>query len=173
MPVMDGYTATARIRDSERAGSKPTLPILALTADAFQEAVTRSREAGFTAHLTKPIRKATLLDALRQYGSGPAAAPPPARVVVDAELADLVPRFLDNVRKNPPAINKALEREDFPAIVTLGHNMKGTGTGFGFPRITEIGALIEDAAKKKDADTIRNRNRELKEYLDRIEVEYR
>jgi len=173
MPVMDGYTATARIRDGERNAGKSSLPILALTADAFQEAVTRSREAGFTAHLTKPIRKATLLDALRQYGSGPAAAPPPARVVVDAELADLVPRFLDNVRKNPPAITKALEREDFPAIVTLGHNMKGTGTGFGFPRITEIGALIEDAAKKKDADTIRNRNRELKEYLERIEVEYR
>ncbi len=172
MPVMDGYTAAVRVRACERERGTRPLPMLALTADAFQEAIDRSRQAGFTAHLSKPIRKATLIEAILQHAGGESAAPPRARVLVDPQLADLIPTFLGNLRKNPPAIAAALQCSDFKAIGTVGHNMKGTGTGYGFPRITEIGALIEQAAMQQDAETIRARVGELQEYLDHVEVEY-
>ena len=68
MPVMDGYTATRAIRAWERVSGRAETPILALTANALQEDIGKSADAGCTTHLTKPIRKAALLDAISAYG---------------------------------------------------------------------------------------------------------
>ena len=65
MPIVDGYEATATIRAWERANSRRRTPILALTASALEEAVHRTKAAGCDAHVTKPVRKSTLLDAIR------------------------------------------------------------------------------------------------------------
>jgi len=54
MPVMDGYTATKKIRSLERSDAK-TIPIIAMTANAFQEDIIESEEAGMNAHLSKPL----------------------------------------------------------------------------------------------------------------------
>ena len=54
MPVMNGYEASRRIRTSRRPFGK-TIPIIALTANAFAEDIVRSSEAGMDAHITKPI----------------------------------------------------------------------------------------------------------------------
>lgn len=54
MPVMDGYEATRTIRKMERADAK-TIPIIAMTANAFAEDVQASLDAGMTAHVAKPI----------------------------------------------------------------------------------------------------------------------
>ncbi|MEQ8233452.1 MAG: ATP-binding protein [Gammaproteobacteria bacterium] len=67
MPVMDGYAATRAIRDLERAHERPRTTVLALTANAVKEDVERSLAAGCDAHLTKPIKKQVLLDALAGY----------------------------------------------------------------------------------------------------------
>jgi CheY-like chemotaxis protein len=67
MPVMDGYTATERIRDWERQHGRQPVPILALTAFGMKEEAQKSLNAGCTAHLVKPIRKATLLAAIAKY----------------------------------------------------------------------------------------------------------
>ena len=54
MPEMDGLEATKRIRALEREDAK-TVPIIALTANAFDKDVKRSMQAGLSAHLTKPV----------------------------------------------------------------------------------------------------------------------
>ena len=54
MPEMDGLEATKAIRSSGRADSG-TIPIIALTANAFDEDVQRSMQAGLDAHLSKPV----------------------------------------------------------------------------------------------------------------------
>jgi len=66
MPVMDGLTATAAIREWERAQQRRPTPIVALTANAFKEEADKCLAAGCTAHLTKPIKKKTLLTAIAQ-----------------------------------------------------------------------------------------------------------
>ena len=67
MPVMDGYTATKRIRKWEIDQGVKITPILALTAYATNEDAQKSLKAGCTDHLTKPIRKAKLLETIRIY----------------------------------------------------------------------------------------------------------
>jgi CheY-like chemotaxis protein len=54
MPLMDGLTATRKIRALKRQDAK-TIPIIAMTANAFREDAKRCMEAGMNAHLSKPI----------------------------------------------------------------------------------------------------------------------
>ena len=63
MPEMDGLTATETIRAMDRPDSK-TIPIIALTANAFDEDVQRSLQAGLNAHLTKPVQPETVYETL-------------------------------------------------------------------------------------------------------------
>ena len=69
MPVMDGYTATREIRKWESQEGLNATPILALTAYATKEEEKKSLDAGCTAHLTKPIKKAKLLEAIKAYSA--------------------------------------------------------------------------------------------------------
>ena len=63
MPEMDGLEATRTIRAMERADAK-SIPIIALTANAFDEDVQRSMQAGLNAHLSKPVEPEALFDTL-------------------------------------------------------------------------------------------------------------
>ncbi len=54
MPVMDGVTAAREIRKLNRPDAK-TIPIIALTANAFEEDVKECLQAGMNAHLSKPV----------------------------------------------------------------------------------------------------------------------
>jgi two-component system sensor histidine kinase/response regulator len=67
MPVMDGYTATREIRKWEQEQGREETPIIALTAHAMKEDAQKSRDAGCTDHLTKPIKRATLMEAVQKY----------------------------------------------------------------------------------------------------------
>jgi len=63
MPVMDGYTATRAIRSLENR-KLAEVPILAMTANAFQEDVQASMDAGMQGHIAKPIDVSNLMDTL-------------------------------------------------------------------------------------------------------------
>ena len=63
MPEMDGLEATRRIRALNRSDAK-TVPIIALTANAFDEDVQRSMQAGLNAHLSKPVEPDILFETL-------------------------------------------------------------------------------------------------------------
>jgi two-component system sensor histidine kinase/response regulator len=67
MPVMDGYSATREIRKWEQEQGREETPIIALTAHAMKEDAQKSRDAGCTDHLTKPIKRATLMEAVQKY----------------------------------------------------------------------------------------------------------
>ena len=67
MPVMDGYTATREIRKWEGNKGVRATPIVALTAYATKEEEQKSLYAGCIAHLTKPIKKAKLMEAILKY----------------------------------------------------------------------------------------------------------
>ena len=66
MPEMDGLEATRIIRAMDREDSK-VIPIIALTANAFDEDVQRSLQAGLNAHLSKPVQPESLFETLELY----------------------------------------------------------------------------------------------------------
>lgn len=69
MPVMDGLTAAREIRSLDRNDAK-SIPIIAMTANAFDEDVKKSLDAGMNAHISKPIDKGVLYSAiLKDYSA--------------------------------------------------------------------------------------------------------
>ena len=67
MPVMDGYTATQRIRERELQRGLPRTPIVALTANAFDEDAAQALAAGMDAHLSKPYTRDQLRNMLATW----------------------------------------------------------------------------------------------------------
>lgn len=94
-------------------------------------------------------------------------------VEISRDLEDIVPIFLGNRKKDVWTLRDALVKQDFRIIQTLGHRMKGDGGGFGFDRITEIGAAMERAAKLEDRLTIEQHIVQLEDFLKRVSVVYR
>lgn len=94
-------------------------------------------------------------------------------VEISRDLEGIVPIFLGNRKKDVQTLRDALVTQDFRSIQTLGHRMKGDGGGFGFDRITEIGAAMERAAKLEDRLTVELHIRQLEDFLTRVTVIYR
>ncbi|HRD96012.1 MAG TPA: ATP-binding protein [Rubrivivax sp.] len=67
MPVLDGYAATRQLRERETRLRLPRIPIVALTANAFDEDAAQSMAAGMDAHLAKPYSRDQLLELLRRW----------------------------------------------------------------------------------------------------------
>ena len=93
-------------------------------------------------------------------------------VKVDQELLDLIPEFLLERVSDLKKINEALGKNDLDIIRNIGHSMKGTGGGYGFHQITEIGAVIENAANAYNIEEISRQVLILEDYLNRVEVVY-
>ena len=93
-------------------------------------------------------------------------------ILADPVIADLIPGYLENRRKNIVSMREALDNGDYEAIRFIGHNMKGSGEGYGFSAISEIGAALEQAAKQNNKDDIKRRIDELEDYVGRVEVVY-
>lgn len=100
----------------------------------------------------------------------PQSPNPRIPVRIDAALEELIPTFLANRRRDVDTMRRAVADSDFAVLQTLGHRMKGDGGGYGFEGISEIGAILEGAAARKDRESILRQIDKLGDYLDRIEV---
>ncbi|MFA6411263.1 MAG: Hpt domain-containing protein [Syntrophales bacterium] len=93
-------------------------------------------------------------------------------VIVDEDLQDLIPGYLENRLKDITAIRESIAQGDYEAIRSIGHKMKGSGGGYGFDEITNIGREIEESAKIEHREEIIRQMEALKTYLERLEVVY-
>ena len=138
MPRMDGYAATAAMRRQEQESGAPRRPIIALTADAFQEDRRRCLAAGMDDVLTKPIALGALRAVLAKWLP---AAPPTA----DALAAPAVEKPVDVARVAAlvAEILPLLARNEFDAVArfrALRETLAGTHAA---AEINETGRLIE------------------------------
>jgi len=185
MPVMDGFEATRRIRQWERSHDRMATPVLALTAYALEEEIRKSYEAGCTGHLAKPVSRSALIEAISAHTQDVPAVEDtsPGKeaynetatttvVTIDSDLQDLIPGYLDKRYADVASIREAAGRNDFETIRVLGHTMKGSGGGYGFDRITEIGRQLEEAAKTGNKEAIIMGAAELERFLTTIHIEY-
>ena len=153
MPVLDGHGATRQMREWEAASHRAPTPILALTAHALKDEEERTRVSGFTAFLSKPIRKLQLLSALAEHCAVPDLAA--QEFDVPPEIRAMVPQYIEGRIQDLQRLSEALSGKDYETIRIIGHNIKGTGSAYGFPALTAAGATIESAAKNCDDNGIR------------------
>ncbi|MBB5049676.1 hypothetical protein HNR60_004458 [Rhodopseudomonas rhenobacensis] len=182
MPVMDGLTATRTIR--AQGGDAATLPIIALTANAFAEDVEHCREAGMTDFLAKPLRKpalvAAVLRALRG-GTTPmsalqvdqAPADPDPQQHAQATLAQLVDElgqdqvlsmaamFIGETERRLALIRRFAEGGDRQEIGIEAHSLKSGAKFLGFEEIANIARTIERRADQISARGLHELGRQL------------
>jgi signal transduction histidine kinase/CheY-like chemotaxis protein/HPt (histidine-containing phosphotransfer) domain-containing protein len=143
MPVMDGVTATRRLR---ALGFQT--PIVALTANVMAEDVKRYRESGFTGCVSKPIDFAELARCLETIV--PADARPLAMQTLEdlPEYRELRQAFEISLPDNLAAIEAQVELGQWSAVQEAAHSLKGTAGSFDYPRVTQLAAVLELAAQE-------------------------
>jgi PAS domain S-box-containing protein len=177
MPVMDGLTATRAIRAIERARGGTSIPIIALTANAGPQDVKMSRQAGCNDHLSKPISKHMLLSLIEQYGA-PRRAPPilameslqPIMIETPVGLEGIIHGYLAARRDELLGMSALRAASDFKSLAVLAHNLKGSGTSYGFPDLTRLGTALEQSANQTDTVGLDAQLADLKDYLARVEL---
>ena len=132
MPLMDGYEATERIRAWEREFHRPPTPIIALTACVSDNEVQHAYEAGCDAHVAKPVRKATLLEAIWATTNNAAALDESraARPTTESATRD---RAIPDLKRRPDGRNARGRLRTFAAkfftsyarVLTMSKSGKG------------------------------------------------
>ena len=93
-------------------------------------------------------------------------------VHVESDLEEIIPDFLDITNQDIDNMLAALEKDDFETLQLTGHTLKGSGGGYGFDTISEIGRAIEQAAKIKEKGEIEIKLKSLVSYMNKIEIVY-
>ena len=75
-------------------------------------------------------------------------------VLVDPDIADLVPGFLTNRCADVSAMRSALNSSDLDELARLGHSLRGCAPSYGFHELGRLGGEVEDAAQKGNADEL-------------------
>ncbi len=166
MPVMDGFEATARIRDIERLKD---LPVIAMTANVLPEDRERCLAAGMSDHIAKPISPPAFYATLRQWlaiPGGRAPVPQPAgrpqwiealamcpdldvsgglaRVSGRVEIyRQLLERFVVGYADMPDRIGERLAQGDREGAHLLAHSLKGLAANLGAMAVSAAAATLE------------------------------
>lgn len=93
-------------------------------------------------------------------------------IKVDADLAGLIPAYLQNRRDDLARIPVLLEAGDLDALRVIGHKMRGSGGGFGLDFLTEVGTRMETSAKAGDKAALAAQAAELKDFLESVEIQF-
>lgn len=91
---------------------------------------------------------------------------------IDADLEELMERFFDNSEKDLVKMRAALESDDMETLTRLGHTAKGTGYGYGFMGMGDIGLAMENAAKSGDRNEVEAMVERMAYYLENVQVEF-
>jgi signal transduction histidine kinase/DNA-binding response OmpR family regulator len=155
MPVMDGFTATRRFRETEIQKGGARIPIIALTANNSHIDREACLAAGMDAHLGKPIDASRLAECLSQYLEP--VMPPEVDLEAfraltggDAEFErDLVQTFVSSGDKCLGEIVAALAVQDFDTIGSRAHALKGASANIYAHRLNAVASRLETAARHK------------------------
>jgi len=195
MPVMDGQTATRRLRDQGN-----TMPIIALTANAMKGFEKELGEAGFSGFQTKPIDVDALLADLAARLDGRAVdvqdplhapatpatptaatgsalpdvddtAEPPivSRLAGHAKLGRIVARFITQLPDRLDQMEAALAQADWNELAAQAHWLKGAGGSMGFDALFEPARELENVSQANDDAAASGILAHLRQLCDRIE----
>lgn len=172
MPVMDGFTATALIRQHERT-SHQHLPIIALTANVLESDRQRCLDAGMDDFIAKPIEEDTLrrklyywltqgnrrkdhrrVESLDEQNRERASMDPlfdETRVREFRRLAGnqagiLIQLFVDNLKEKVQEIESAVRSRDADTLHVSAHALKGMCTNIGASHIQRLAQMLDTAA---------------------------
>ncbi len=172
MPQMDGYAATAAIRDLEKQTEK-RIPIIAMTAHALKGDREKCVAAGMDDYLSKPARLTEIEQALiratlegrpqDESGDVPSRPSPPDKAVWDRAAAldrlggdeplldELIELFFNDYPVLARRLTESLARGDLASLREPAHKLKGSLGALGLPQTAGLAQEIESVSQVEDA----------------------
>lgn len=95
----------------------------------------------------------------------------PIRIKMNPDLADIIPGYLESIKKDLIILEKSLKSGDFKTIAKISHQMKGTALSYGFPDLTKFGSQMEIASQAGDLPQLVVLLGKTKVYLEAIVLE--
>ena len=184
MPVMDGITATKRIRERERLEGGRHETIIAITAHAFQEQKSKFLDDGFDGVLTKPFFKRELVQTLYRFASKEKVIPPPDKMgnkalgfclenqnpeKIPDSLRELLPDLFNTIRKDFETIQASLQENELETVYTTVHSLKGVAGMFGFHHLSSLITDFSHSVKSRNFVTAGELLTTLQTYIEEIE----
>ena len=174
MPVMDGYSTTARIRETPHLRE---LPVIAMTANAMPADRGRALDAGMNDHIAKPLDVAQMFRTMARWITPAASesatvrettATPPSQEIAEIDGLDqgaglavvrgnsalyrrLLLRFAEQQRDFEQQFRQAQNEEQDTAI-RLAHTLKGVAANLGATRVQQAAASLEESCKAADGN---------------------
>jgi len=162
MPEMDGFEATAAIRERERSSGKHAT-IIAMTAHAMKGDRERCFEAGMDGYVSKPLLAEALYAAIEGRQAATSASPAPAAALVepapldeealrehfgdDALLKEVAGVFVETCPTWQAEIRAAVEAQDAAKVRITAHTIKGAVSHFGAQDAYEAAHQLEQMGK--------------------------
>jgi CheY-like chemotaxis protein len=176
MPVMDGLTATRRIREAEAGqGRGSRLPIIALSANVMSEDREQCMAAGMDAYLAKPLEPRRLADCLGRYLNANSA---PGDIDLQAlrELTggdadferELVATFVSSGDRCLAEIVAALKVRDWETIGKRAHSLKGASANMHAHPLSAAASDLENAARGNSLQEIDGLVNQVRERLQAV-----
>ncbi len=94
-------------------------------------------------------------------------------VKIDSDLKEIVPMFIDNRHKDLSELDECLSNKNIQSIEVIAHKLAGNAGSYGFMDLGKIGASLEDACKANDLENIKKFILEYKDFMSKLEVEYK
>ena len=179
MPVMDGYTATQRLREDERFKS---LPVIAMTANAMADDIDRCLSSGMNGHISKPINVTEMFRTMAQWIT-PAT---PAQEVIEEKpepeqssqklpsirglntgsglstvqgntelYLKLLKKFHMSQKTFETDFREAIKARDLDTATRIAHTLKGVSGNIGAGSVQKAAGTLEKACKETDKESIR------------------
>jgi signal transduction histidine kinase/CheY-like chemotaxis protein len=138
---LDGFGLGRRLRGVSGYEDTPIIGLTALSDDDDSCVDVR-----FDAYISRPFERLTLVPLLQDLLMRDEQEP------TAPSIDDLVPTFLLARNRDVVQLGEALAQRDYDTARRIGHQMKGCGTPYGFPIISELGMDLERAAVSQDVD---------------------
>lgn len=153
-------------------------PILVVAHEAEETMRSQAREAGADEYLHKPFDQIDLRHAIERMMSG-ADEPQNDGRAIHSELAGnesmkpLLREFVGGIDKTVDQLTRAQAAEDIEALTNICRKLKGSGSGYGFPQITQLSLLVLDQLdmEQHDIDQLRASVEELTTILKRVKAD--
>ncbi len=186
MPVMDGYSASKKIREFEVSNEIENVPIIAMTAFSSTEK-SKAVEAGMNHYISKPISKNGLLRVLLKssspHGADKFSSDTESGIDTlkfmenygeDREVAlEIIDIYLNSSPQNITELSEAVENKDQFSVFRLIHTMKSTYGYFFAHRAFDISVEIEKCSKSENFDRLKSLVKELERENDLINLDLR
>ncbi|MFK5970534.1 MAG: response regulator [Candidatus Marithrix sp.] len=155
MPILDGYTASKKIREYEKQHNKPPVPIIAFTADVMPSTQEHCLQAGMNDYLTKPIILNELEKKLDKWLPNPAEEKKVDSKVLEDMLRNLKPSkvkwIIELYLKELPTylltLSEAIDLQDGEAVYSAAHKFKGASAILGAKQIVNSCKTLEQLGK--------------------------